>query len=70
MPKIKAIPIKSKTLCERCVYHSSTCSIGEMYCRFCDMFNEHCKCNDVMFGMPCKYFIRLRKGADNGKSSN
>ena len=62
MRKIKVTPIKSITLCEKCVYFNPTCSIGKTYCRFCDMYNgAYCRCDNIIFGMPCKYFIKSKE---------
>ena len=71
--KIKAIPIKSKTLCEKCYYddYCDTHSCGSK----CPQYNKHikdneiwhCKCLNLEDGKPCRYFKRKESGADNGK---
>ena len=69
--QVKAIPIKSKTLCERC-FHYEFCKNHP--CDECSMLRKtnsgmqyFCECTHVEYDTPCKYFKRKESGADNGK---
>lgn len=62
--KIKAIPIKSQTLCEKCEY--SDCDLHCAFCRASTKINgfNKCGCTLIAFGEPCRYFKR-KEGAEN-----
>ena len=70
--RIKAIPIKSDALCDKCVFD---CTSTFTFCgEHCPMYNTqktddeqwHCTCLNVEEGEPCRHFKR-KEGVDNGK---
>ena len=56
--KIKAIPIKSETLCEKCIYNGEKCVRNIYACMYCDMFRGDCMCLGIKNGEPCHHFKR------------
>lgn len=64
--KIKAIPVKSKTLCARCYFtYNEHCSGRQKgVCKSCPMNTEtkyFCKCLEIKKGEPCRYFVSKEK---------
>lgn len=62
--KIKAIPIKSESLCDKCIFD---CTDVLVACgNHCPMYNSeikdneawHCKCLNIENGKPCRHFKR------------
>lgn len=70
--QVKAIPIKSITLCEKCFYHWEEHCLKRQKtsCQDCPLDHPNetvCKCSKIYNGEPCRYFKRKESGADNGK---
>lgn len=59
--RVKAIPVKSKSLCDKCVYDYKICCGNYKSCIGCEMVNastDMCYCNEIVKGEPCKHFKR------------
>ena len=61
MKKIKVVPIKSESLCNKCKYSAKGMHCITIRCTKCEMINlgngiHICKCNRVAYGSKCKYF--------------
>lgn len=70
--QVKAIPIKSHTLCEKCFYHWEEHCMKRQnkICIGCPLDNPNetvCECSKISHGKPCRNFKRKESGADNGK---
>lgn len=49
--------IKSKDLCDRCIYDYYKTCCGRNLCTGCDMaIDDGCKCVEVKDHTPCPYF--------------
>ena len=67
--QVKAIPIKSQTLCKNCYFNMHEhCQIRQnRSCEGCSMnITDHpyCECLKINLGKPCRHFKR-REGVDN-----
>ena len=66
--KIKAIPVKSKTLCDRCYFNWRDNCVGrqkDKSCKLCAAYNFHkecCNCELIRLGEPCRHFINKERG--------
>ena len=57
--KIKAIPIKSRTLCEKCYFFVFGEYCEKTKCKDCENKGEsQCHCTEIVMGEPCRYFKR------------
>ena len=60
MKKIKVVPIKSESLCNKCKYSTKGEYCQTTRCTNCAMIKfdwlPNCKCNRVEYGRKCKYF--------------
>lgn len=57
--KIKAIPIKSRTLCEKCYFFIFGEYCEKTSCKDCENHvGSQCHCTEIVMGEPCRYFKR------------
>ena len=66
--QVKAIPIKSQTLCEKCYFFVFGEHCTKTHCKVCENHSgSQCHCTEIVMGEPFRHFKRKESGADNGK---
>lgn len=65
--KVKVTPIKTQSLCKICKYDETANNCLNCSCMSCDMHvvGFGCKCLEIEYGKPCRYFERRQKKTNN-----
>ena len=61
---------KSYDTCDECKYDYLRHCTSDDSCRYCELYDGHCKCLSINYGEDCPYFVKAEEVDNNGSCTS